>query len=178
MPETHKGDVLATSTFDPESTTNHEGNAAATCETQLPHLDTHRRHRLHESLLSVFGQRNMLLAFTVLFVGALRPATLSVLLQYVTVRFGWPISQTAMLVSEIAIVNIVLFLFILPQLIVWISSRWQIQPQIIDWTIVLVSLLILALGAALIGVAPSTSSLISGKHCEDRPAHLDNGLRV
>ena len=102
----------------------------------------------------------MLLAFTILLINAFRPATLAVLLQYVTIRFGWKTSQTAILLSEVAVVNIVLFLFLLPQLIMWISSRWRVEPQFIDWTIVFVSLFILAAGAFSLGLASSIQKLL------------------
>lgn len=70
-----------------------------------------------EGLFSVFRSRNMLLAFSILLISALRPATLAVLLQYVPIRFGWKMSEVALLISEVAAVNIVLFLFILPRVI-------------------------------------------------------------
>ena len=115
------------------------------------------------SLSLAFCQRNLPLAFVVLFIGSLRPATLSVLLQYAVVRFNWPISNTAMLVSEVALVNIILFLFVLPQAILFITSVWHIRGQIIDRSIVFWSLLILSLGVCLIGLAPSSKALLPGE---------------
>lgn len=119
--------------------------------------------RANHSLLSVLKNRNILLALFVLFIGALRQGTISVLLQYAAVRFGWPTSQTAMLVSAIAASNIVLFLFVLPQTVAFLTSRWHIMPQLIDYNVVSASLVILAIGSTFIGLAPSMTWLICGK---------------
>lgn len=112
------------------------------------------------NLLGVLRNRNVLLAFFVLFVGALRQGTVSVLLQYAAVRFGWPTSQTAMLVSAIAASNIVLFLVILPQTVAFLTQKFHVMSQIIDYNVVSVSLTILAVGAALMGLASSMTGLI------------------
>lgn len=111
--------------------------------------------------LGVLKNRNILLALFVLFVGALRQGTVSVLLQYAAVRFGWPTSRTAMLVSGIAASNILLFLVVLPQTVAFLTSRWRIIPQIIDYNIVSVSLAILAVGATLMGLASSITALVA-----------------
>lgn len=118
--------------------------------------------RPRRSLLSVVRNRNILLALFVLFIGALRQGTVSVLLQYAAVRFGWPTSRTAMLVSVIAASNIVLFLVILPQTVAFLTSRWHIRPQLIDYNVVSASLVILTVGAAFMGLASSMQWLICG----------------
>jgi hypothetical protein len=161
MPETHQGGNESASNL--HSTQDNEVTAT-TVRGIVFQSECQDSLKPKTSLLAIFRQGRMLLAFLILYISAWRPGTVSVLLQYTTVRFGWQISQTAMLISEIAIVNIVLFLIILPQLIAWISSRWRIQPQVIDWSIVITSLLLLALGSLLIGVAPSTSILIPGEY--------------
>lgn len=119
--------------------------------------------RPRRNLLSVVRNRNILLALFVLFVGALRQGTVSVLLQYAAVRFGWPTSRTAMLVSVIAASNIVLFLVILPQTVAFLTSRWHIRPQLIDYNVVSVSLVILTVGSTLMGLASSMHWLICGR---------------
>lgn len=119
--------------------------------------------RPRRSLLSVVRNRNMLLALSVLFAGALRQGTVSVLLQYAAVRFGWPTSRTAMLVSVIAASNIVLFLVILPQTVAFLTSRRHVMPQIIDYNVVSASLVILTVGATLMGLASSMHWLICGR---------------
>lgn len=119
--------------------------------------------RPNRSLLDILRNRNILLALFVLFIGALRQGTISVLLQYAAVRFGWPTSRTAMLVSAIAASNIVLFLFILPQTVAFLTSRWRILPQLIDYNVVSASLVILTIGSVFMGLAPSMTWLVCGK---------------
>ncbi len=116
----------------------------------------------HGTFLSVLRQRNLVLALVVLFVGALRQASVSVLLQYAAARFGWPMARTAMLISAIAAMNIVLFLLILPQCIVFLVSRRHVPAQLIDYNIVSVSLAVLALGSLFMGLAPSAHFLVPG----------------
>lgn len=113
-----------------------------------------------QRLLLVLQNRNILLALFVLFIGALRQGTVSMLLQYAAVRFGWPTSQTAMLVSAIAASNIVLFMIILPQTITFLTARWHVVPQLIDYNVVSASLAILAVGAVLMGLASSMTALV------------------
>ncbi|KAI3392834.1 hypothetical protein diail_5147 [Diaporthe ilicicola] len=122
------------------------------------------------NLLSVVRNRNILFALFVLFIGALRQGTVSVLLQYAAVRFGWPTSRTAMLVSVIAASNIILFLVILPQTVAFLTSRWHIRSQLIDYNVVSISLFILTVGATLMGLATSMHWLICGRlKCYSRP---------
>ncbi|PSR73929.1 major facilitator superfamily domain-containing protein, partial [Coniella lustricola] len=113
-----------------------------------------------ERLLAVLANRNILLALFVLFVGALRQGTVSVLLQYAAVRFAWPTSQTAMLVSAIAASNIVLFMVVLPQTITFLTARWHVVPRLIDYNVVSASLAVLTVGAVLMGLASSMTTLV------------------
>lgn len=126
-------------------------------------------HQPGPGLLAVLRSRNILLALFVLFVGALRQGTVSVLLQYAAVRFGWPTSRTAMLVSGIAASNIVLFLVVLPQTVALLTARWHVVPQIIDYNVVSASLAILTIGSVLMGLASSMTGLI---FCEHPSSHL------
>lgn len=116
-----------------------------------------------ENIFMVLRKRNLLLALVVLFVGAFRQATVSVLLQYATARFEWHLSRTAMLVSAIAVMNIVLFLFILPQCVAYLTSHLHIRAELIDYTIVFASLVILAFGSLFMGLAPTGNLLTAGK---------------
>lgn len=126
------------------------------------------------TLAAVLRNRNILLSLFVLFAGALRQGTVSVLLQYAAVRFGWPTSRTAMLVSAIAASNIVLFLVVLPQTVAFLTARWRIVPQIIDYNVVSASLAILTVGSVLMGLASSMPGLIfcKGPHTEPRRIFL------
>lgn len=168
MPETHKvgGSPVTTSSRRSSSSSDKDQSEARETDRLLsspadPAGEPDVRPR--RSLLSVVRNRNILLALFVLFIGALRQGTVSVLLQYAAVRFGWPTSRTAMLVSVIAASNIVLFLVILPQTVAFLTSRWHIRPQLIDYNVVSVSLVILTVGATFMGLASSMHWLICGR---------------
>ncbi|KAK7715902.1 hypothetical protein SLS63_011241 [Diaporthe eres] len=165
MPETHKVRELPVTTSSRRSSSSSDKDQGEARETDRllsspadPAGEPDVRPR--RSLLSVVRNRNILLALFVLFIGALRQGTVSVLLQYAAVRFGWPTSRTAMLVSVIAASNIVLFLVILPQTVAFLTSRWHIMPQLIDYNVVSASLVILTVGATFMGLASSMHWLI------------------
>ncbi|KAH8775216.1 major facilitator superfamily domain-containing protein [Diaporthe sp. PMI_573] len=166
MPETHRvGGSPVTATNSRRSSSSSDKNQREARETdQLLSSPTDATGepvaRSRRSLLSVVRNRNILLALFVLFIGALRQGTVSVLLQYAAVRFGWPTSRTAMLVSVIAASNIVLFLVILPQTVAFLTSRWHVMPQLIDYNVVSASLVILTVGATFMGLASSMHWLI------------------
>lgn len=166
MPETHRvGESPVTTTQSRRSSSSSDKDQSEARETdQLLSPPTDPAGESDEqprrSLLSVVRNRNILLALFVLFIGALRQGTVSVLLQYAAVRFGWPTSRTAMLVSVIAASNIVLFLVILPQTVAFLTSRWHIMPQLIDYNVVSASLVILTVGATCMGLASSMYGLI------------------
>lgn len=120
-----------------------------------------------QPLLSVLRSRNILLALTILLLSALRPATLAILIQYVTLRFEWKYSQAAVLVAEVAIVNIILFLVIPPQVVSRVSAARQIRTEARDWAVVNLSLILLSLGDFFIGWSPSPRALFAGKSALD-----------
>lgn len=168
MPETHKVGESRITTSSRRSSSSSDKDQSDARETDRllsspvdPASEPEVRPR--RSLLSVVRNRNILLALFVLFIGALRQGTVSVLLQYAAVRFGWPTSRTAMLVSVIAASNIVLFLVILPQTVTFLTSRWHIMPQLIDYNVVSISLVILTVGATFMGLASSMHWLICGR---------------
>lgn len=165
MPETHRlGESPVTSTHSRRSSSSSDKDQSEARETDqlLPSPIDPAGERPRRNLLSVVRNRNILLALFVLFIGALRQGTVSVLLQYAAVRFGWPTSRTAMLVSVIAASNIVLFLVVLPQTVAFLTSRWHIMPQLIDYNVVSASLVILTVGATFMGLASSMHWLICG----------------
>lgn len=159
IPETHRAREPGPSAFQRRPSKDQDETSPLLSATPDRPRTPPRQPR--RNLLEVLKNRNVLLALFVLFVGALRQGTVSVLLQYAAVRFGWPTSRTAMLVSGIAASNIVLFLVILPQTVAFLTSRWHIVPQIIDYNVVSASLAILALGAVLMGLASSMTGLVA-----------------
>lgn len=114
-----------------------------------------------KSLPDEFRSRNMALAIPVFLVGLLRPSTLNVLIQYTSKYFDWKLSQAAVLVSEVAAVNLVLFLVIVPQGMRIMRTRYEFDQQVLDLAVVRASMIFLAVGALLLGVAPNIPSIIS-----------------
>lgn len=156
LPETHK--ISRPAVFQRQPSKDQDETSPLLSST--PSRPTTPPSQPGRNLLEVLKNKNILLALFVLLVGALRQGTVSVLLQYAAVRFGWPTSRTAMLVSGIAASNILLFLVILPQTVAFLTSRWHVRPQIIDYNIVSASLAVLAIGAVCMGLASSITGLV------------------
>lgn len=113
-------------------------------------------------LLETFSNPNTIFAIPVFLVGILRYATLSMLIQYAHVRFQLKISTGATFYTETAIVNIFLFLFLIPQVTAYIRERYKIRPQVIDLFLVRMSVSLMCIGALAIGLASSSKLLPLG----------------
>ena len=113
-----------------------------------------------ESLRDIFRSRNMARAMPVFLAGLLRPSTLNVLIQYTSKCFDWKLSKASLLVSEVAAVNLVLFLVIVPQGTKIVRAKYHFDQQVLDLAIVRSSMLFLAVGALLLGLAPNTPSIV------------------
>jgi hypothetical protein len=113
-------------------------------------------------LVSALSNRNTLLVIPVFLVGIFRYTTLNVLIQYASVRFGLKISTGATFYTETAVVNIGLFLFLVPQLTKYIRLEYNIRPEVIDLVLVRMSVVLLALGCLSIGLAQSSIFLPIG----------------
>ncbi|KAF2476025.1 MFS general substrate transporter [Lindgomyces ingoldianus] len=111
---------------------------------------------------ALMRHRNVLLAAPIFVVGQFRLATLNLLLQYATVKFRWTFSSAALLISEIAAVNLI----ILGPVLSWVPSilqhRYGWRTRTIDLWILRGSLGFLSIGAFMIGIAPRTDCLIFG----------------
>lgn len=160
MPETHKVnvdsstvDILYHSIAQSSDDTDSEPNIGMSGQIS----------NMSRSMKYTLLNRNMILAVPVFLVGLLRPTTLNVLLQYTSVRFGWKLSQAVVLVSEVAAVNLVLFLLVLPQSLAYIRKHRHTPPQVIDLTVVRISISLLSIGALLLGLALNIAALIPGK---------------
>jgi len=116
-----------------------------------------------DSLISALSNRNVLLTVPVFLVGIFRYTTLNVLIQYASVRFGLKISTGATFYTETAIVNIFLFLFMIPQLTSHIRLKYNVRPQTIDLFLVRTSVTLMCIGCLAIGLAQSGQLLPIGK---------------
>ena len=115
-----------------------------------------------DGVISALSNRNTLLVIPVFLVGIFRYTTLNVLIQYASVRFGHKISTGATFYTETAIVNIGLFLFLVPQLTTYIRLGKNIRPEIIDLVLVRTSVVLLTLGCLAIGLSQSSVILPIG----------------
>src|SRR5436190_7083046 len=84
------------------------------------------------SLRGALLQKNVLLALPVFLTGSLRYTILNVLIQYSSNRFSLKISKGAFFYTETAIVNIFLFLLLVPILTGYLRTKYDIRPPMID----------------------------------------------
>ncbi|KAJ8060395.1 hypothetical protein OCU04_010725 [Sclerotinia nivalis] len=101
-------------------------------------------------------QPNVLLCIPVFLVGTLRYTTLNILIQYSSLRFNTKISQGAMFYTETAIINIFLFLLLIPRITAFIQSKYHIKSEKIDRALMRISVCFLLLGSLAIGLAPTS----------------------
>jgi hypothetical protein len=114
-------------------------------------------------LCTLTSNPNVLFTIPVFLVGILRYTTLSILVQYAHVRFKVKISTGATFYTETAIVNIFLFLFLIPQATAYIRNKYSVRPQTIDLFLVRTSVCLMSLGSLSIGLAPSKKLLPVGR---------------
>lgn len=122
-----------------------------------------REYRSVDSLLGALSNRNILLISPVFLVGIFRYTTLNILIQYASIQFGTKISTGATFYSETAIVNIVLFLFLIPKTTSYIRLKYSTGPQVIDLFLVRSSVCIMCVGCICVGLAPSSKILPLGE---------------
>jgi MFS family permease len=103
------------------------------------------------------SNRNILLTLPVFLVGALRYTVLSVLMQHVSLRFGWSISTTALLYTETAVVTISLFFILVPQVTKLLRRRYAYEAAVLDLGLVRMSVALMCIGT--LSIALSRSSL-------------------
>lgn len=120
-------------------------------------------NRSVDSLLGALSDNNTLLIIPVFLVGIFRYTTLNILIQYASIQFGMKISTGAIFYTETAVVNIVLFLFVVPQSTSYIRKKYGIRPQVIDLFLVRSSVCLMCVGCVCIGLARSSTILTIGK---------------
>ncbi|TGO38910.1 hypothetical protein BHYA_0064g00060 [Botrytis hyacinthi] len=120
------------------------------------HLATIPRTTILATIRHAMIQPNVLLCIPVFLVGTLRYTTLNILIQYSSVRFGTKISKGAMFYTETAIINIVLFLFLIPRISIWTKSRYHVKSEKIDLALMRISVCFLLAGSLAIGLAPTS----------------------
>ncbi|KAK0646761.1 major facilitator superfamily domain-containing protein [Cercophora newfieldiana] len=109
----------------------------------------------------MIGRTAIKLALTVTFLVQLRYNSLQLLPPYVSVRFGWTISQTAKLLSIVPGISLALYLA-LPSITHTALQRYQSSIQKIDRTVMQLFCLALIVGTAVIAALPGFGSFIAG----------------
>lgn len=114
------------------------------------------------SVCQVIRKRSILLSLPIFFVGMFRMAIISVMMQYPTIRFDWKLSQVTTLFTATAVLNLVLFLVILPYWLRYIRSKYSTPDMNIQLGLVRYSLIATAAGCFSIAITPSAAILCLG----------------
>ncbi|PQE10193.1 mfs multidrug transporter protein [Rutstroemia sp. NJR-2017a WRK4] len=125
-------------------------------ETQTRELSspTTTKPSIISSLAQAVSRPQVLFSIPVFLVGTLRYTTLNVLIQYSSLRFNTSISKGSLYYTETAIINIFLFLFLIPRVTAWVREGYHVRPESIDLALVRISVGMLLLGSLSIGLAP------------------------
>lgn len=116
---------------------------------------------LHDYLKLFRSSRNIALCLLIFLVTSLSDNNLNVLLQYVSNRYGWTISQAAYLFSLKAAVNVLLYMFIVPVSLAYLVSRWGFTSVHANFWAQKASIVLLCLGSLAIGLSFNIRLLIA-----------------
>jgi hypothetical protein len=131
-------------------------------QTRASSSPTTTKPSIISSLTQAVSRPQVLFSIPVFLVGTLRYTTLNVLIQYSSLRFNTSISKGSLYYTETAIINIFLFLFMIPRVTAWIRERYHVRPESIDLALVRISVGMLLLGSLSIGLAPEKKWLPFG----------------
>jgi len=120
------------------------------------------KNSLVDDLIAAASVPNILLVVPVFLVGIFRYTTLDVLIQYASNRFGLKISTGAIFYTETAAINILLFLFIVPQVTDYLRKTYGVRSLYMDLALVRTSAILMCIGSLGIGLAPSAKFLPFG----------------
>lgn len=147
----------------PIAAANHEDPVSPSSETRTPLIARPSHQSSSISIISnAFSKTNILFTIPVLLTGSLRFTILNILIQYGSNRFYLKISSGAFFYTETAIVNMLLFLFVVPTLSSYFRINYNVGPQTIDLFMSRTCICFLCLGSLLIGLSPSGKILSVG----------------
>jgi hypothetical protein len=129
---------------------SHNPNETQTRASSSP---TTTKPSITSSLTKAVSRPQVFFSIPVFLVGTLRYTTLNVLIQHSSVRFNTSISQGSLYYTETAIINIFLFLFLIPRVTAWVRERYHVRQESIDLALVRISVGMLLLGSLSIGLA-------------------------
>jgi MFS family permease len=111
----------------------------------------------------VLLKKTVLLTLPVFLTGSLRYTILNILIQYSSNRFNLKISAGALFYTETAVVNMFLFLLLVPTFTGYLRKRYDVRPQNLDLFMCRTGVVLLALGSLFMGLSPSRRVLPMGK---------------
>ncbi|KAH7182147.1 major facilitator superfamily domain-containing protein [Fusarium sp. MPI-SDFR-AT-0072] len=121
----------------------------------LSHLSHNIRHGVH----TLGRHKSLLIGLLALVVAKMARPMLELILQYMSVRFGWPLAKTAFLLSIQAAGQILLFAVVLPQVNVWLINRMKTSSAA-NLALTRVSILFLVVGSLCMGLATAVPAFI------------------
>ncbi|CAG8950715.1 hypothetical protein HYFRA_00002925 [Hymenoscyphus fraxineus] len=104
----------------------------------------------------------LILLVAVFSVGTLYRSSSEFLLQYVSRRYGWQISQAGFLLSYRAAINLILLIGILPGISFLLLRHRHYEAQMKDLWLLRASTISMALGTFATGLAPNASLMVIG----------------
>jgi hypothetical protein len=114
------------------------------------------------TLFAALSNSKVLLTIPVFLIGIYRYTILNILIPYASIRFGTLIYSGALYYTETAIVNIILFLFLIPNLTSHVRGKYNIRPEAIDLFLVRTSATLMSVGSLFIGLAPTVKLIPIG----------------
>ncbi|EWZ89455.1 hypothetical protein FOWG_09155 [Fusarium oxysporum f. sp. lycopersici MN25] len=137
-----------------DETTNQNSSKVKILRT-LSHLSDNIRHGVH----TLGSHKSLLVGLLALVVAKMARPMLELILQYMSVRFGWPLAKTAFLLSIQAAGQILLFAVVLPQVNVWLINRMKTSSAA-NLALTRVSILFLVVGSLCMGLATAVPAFI------------------
>lgn len=116
-----------------------------------------------QTLRPITESRSAILTLPIFFVGMFRMAIISVMMQFPRIRFDWTLLQVTELFTATAIMNLVIFLGIVPYCLWRLRSKYATTELGIQIMLVRCSLISTGLGCLLIGIAQAPVVLCLGK---------------
>lgn len=170
-----------------EETVNHGDSSKSKVLRALSHLS----HNIQHGVCTLGSHKSLLVGLLALVVAKMARPMLELILQYMSVRFGWPLAkvrvfqeqetsnyphcslpcsltltlyiQTALLLSIQAAGQILLFAIVLPQVNVWLIKRMKTSSAA-NLALTRVSIIILAVGSLCMGLATAVPAFIIGMY--------------
>ncbi|KAF2261848.1 MFS general substrate transporter [Lojkania enalia] len=102
----------------------------------------------------------ILVGVATVFLAQFRNNTIEILLPYTSIRFGLELGETAMLLSVVSAVNIVVFLILLPAATTFLQENIGLSSHLVNMYVARTSSAMLTIGAAILAAAPNVGIVV------------------